>query len=265
MNELYASGTDGDLLVEEIFTGTTEGWYDEPGHGDHVSVEGIVAHGVYHPPCLTAKLPVVAPFTEVASTLPGTRPEALQRRIEDVSRAAVDALNLDTCGTHTEIRLDPGGTVTLIETGARSGGLLLTRQIDEVHSIDPIAMLVDEQLGREVGCPSRMLTTADRAAASVGVIPTNAAVIPWPTRSPRRPDLVNWARIVSPGTRVEEIKAFSMPVGEPVPSYDPSGGSRNWLGLFVVHAPDAHQLHRDCHAVLDNLEAELGRSLGQRG
>lgn len=43
----------------------------------------------------------------------------------------------------------------------------------------------------------------------------------------------------------------------PVPVYDPSGGSRNYLGLFVGTAPDARRLHRDCHAILNGLEAGL--------
>ncbi|MGW6934134.1 ATP-grasp domain-containing protein [Lentzea sp. NPDC054927] len=257
MNELYARDTDRDLLVEEIFHGTTEGWYPETGHGDYVSVEGIVANGVYHPLCITARLPVIPPFTEVASTAPCTLPEHLQRRIEDVSRDAVNALELGTCGTHTEIKLGHHGDLTLIETGARFGGVMITREIEEVFGIDPIGMLVDQLLGREVFYPAQMLTTAGRAAASVAVIPTNAQGEPWRTQPLWRPNEVVWASIVSPGTGVEEIPAFSMPVGEPVPVYDPSGGSRNWLGLFVVTAPDARQLHRDCHAILNGLEAGL--------
>lgn len=257
MNELYAQDTDADLLVEEIFSGTTEGWYPETGHGDYVSVEGIVANGVYQPLCITARLPAIPPFTEVASTAPCTLPDHLQRRIEEVSRDAVDALRLDTCGTHTEIKLGRDGSLTLIETGARFGGVMITREIEEVFGIDPIGMLVDQLLGREVCYPARMLVTAGRAAASVAVIPTNAAGEPWSTQPLWRPDDVDWTTIVTPGTKLEEVPAFSMPKNEPVPVYDPSGGSRNWLGLFVVTAPDAHQLHRDCHAILNGLEAGL--------
>ena len=169
----------------------------------------------------------------------------------------MNALELDTCGTHTEIKLGHHGDLTLIETGARFGGVMITREIEEVFGIDPIGMLVDQLLGREVFYPAQMLTTAGRAAASVAVIPTNAQGEPWRTQPVWRPNEVEWASIVSPGTRIEEIPAFSMPVGEPVPVYDPSGGSRNWLGLFVVTAPDARQLHRDCHAILNGLEAGL--------
>jgi hypothetical protein len=118
-------------------------------------------------------------------------------------------------------------------------------------------MLVDELLGREVRYPAQMLTTAGRAASSMAVIPTNAAGEPWSTQPLWRPDDVDWSSIVTPGTKLEEVPAFSMPKNQPVPVYDPSGGSRNWLGLFVVTAPDAQQLHRDCHAILNGLEAGL--------
>jgi hypothetical protein len=57
--------------------------------------------------------------------------------------------------------------------------------------------------------------------------------------------------------RIEEVPAFSMPKNEPVPGYDPSGGSRNWPGLFVDTALDAHQPHRYCHAILNGLETGL--------
>ena len=75
MNELYEQNTDGDRLVEEIMDGTTEGWYSEDGYGDYLSVEGIVAKGTYHPLAITAKLPTVPPYIEVASTSPCVLPE----------------------------------------------------------------------------------------------------------------------------------------------------------------------------------------------
>lgn len=42
-----------------------------------------------------------------------------------------------------------------------------------------------------------------------------------------------------------------------MPVYDPSGGSRNWLGVFLVTAEDAETLRRDCNAVLNGLETAL--------
>jgi hypothetical protein len=45
--------------------------------------------------------------------------------------------------------------------------------------------------------------------------------------------------------------------GTRVPEFDPSGGSRNWLGVFLLTAVDAPTLLRDCRSVLDGLEGAL--------
>jgi biotin carboxylase len=259
MNELYQSGTDGDLLVEEIVTGSTAGWYDRPGYGDYVSVEGIVADGVYHPLCITGRLPTIPPFTEVASTAPAVLAEPLQRRIEDVSRRAVDALKLETCGTHTELKLGPDGEITVIETGARFGGVMITAEIEAVFGIDPIATLVRQLLGERVEYPPAMLVEGDRAAASLAVIPTDAAGVPWTSTPVWNPQLVDWSELLSAGSTIELVRALAMAEGSRVPSYDRSGGSRNWLGVFLVTARDPDTLQRDCNAVLNGLEASLNR------
>jgi biotin carboxylase len=259
MNELYAPDTDRDLLVEEIAAGSVEGWYEVPGYGDYLSVEGIVADGVYHPLCITGRLPVIPPFTEVASTAPCALPVSLQRRIEEVSRQAVDALGLGTCGTHTEIKLGRSGELTVIETGARFGGVMITKEIETVFGIDPIGMLARQLLGKPVDYPGAMLVDGDRAAASLAVIPTDAAGTPWRTRPRWQPQAVAWEEILSPGTTVESVRAFEYPVGDQVPVYDPSGGSRNWLGVFMVTAKDRETLRRDCTAVLNGLEEALPR------
>ncbi|AHH98511.1 hypothetical protein GCM10010174_71040 [Kutzneria viridogrisea] len=257
MNELYAPDTDRDLLVEEILSGSTEGWYTEPGYGDYVSVEGIVADGVYHPLCITSKLPTIPPFTEVASTMPSTLPEPVQRQIEEISRRAVDALGLHTCGTHTELKLGPDGWAAVIETGARFAGLMVVKQIEEVFGIDPIAMLVRQLLGEPVDYPQAMLVRGKRAAASLATIPANAKGTPWRGTPRWRPSAVNWSELLSEGTTADQVKAFAVPEGSPVPRYDPSGGSRNWLGVFLVTANDAETLRQDCTAILDGLEAAL--------
>ncbi|MGK4585014.1 ATP-grasp domain-containing protein [Kitasatospora sp. HPMI-4] len=262
MNELYAPDTDRDRLVEEIAQGSTEGWYQEPGFGDYVSVEGIVADGVYHPLSITAKLPTVPSFVEVASTSPCVMPVPLQRRIEEVSRQAVDALGLENCGTHTELKLMKDGELVVIETAARFGGLLTTRQVHEVFGLDPIGMLVRQLLGERVEYPEAMLTEGVRAAASVAVVPADAAGVPWRTRPEWNPQAVDWQRLLSPGSTIEAVPAFAMPTGRPVPAFDPAAGSRNWLGVYLLSAVDAETLHRDCNAVLDGLEAALHRAAG---
>lgn len=260
MNELYAADTDRDRLVEEIAQGSTEGWYEEPGYGDYVSVEGIVADGVYRPLAMTAKLPTVPSFVEVASTSPSVMAVPLQRRIEEVSRRAVDALGLENCGTHTELKLMKDGELVVIETAARFGGLLTTRQVHEVFGLDPIGMLVRQLLGERVDYPEAMLTEGLRAAASLAVVPADAAGVPWRSSPVWNPEAVDWRSLLSPGSTIEAIPAFAMPAGGTVPAFDPSAGSRNWLGVYLLSAVDAATLQRDCNAVLNGLEAALHRA-----
>jgi len=257
MNELYVQNTDGDRLVEEIMDGTTEGWYSEDGYGDYLSVEGIVAKGTYHPLAITAKLPTVPPYIEVASTSPCVLTDELQRRIEEVSRRAVDALGLDTCGTHTELKLRADGELVVIEVGARFGGLLTTRQVEIAFGLDPIGMLIREQLGEEVEYPPAMLVEGGRAAASVAVVPAAADGTPWQTQPLWNPEQVDWSSLLSDGSTVEPVPAFMLPTGTQVPRFDPSGGSRNWLGVFLLTANDAPTLLRDCRAILDRMENAL--------
>ncbi|MFE4359356.1 acetyl-CoA carboxylase biotin carboxylase subunit family protein [Kitasatospora sp. NPDC056800] len=260
MNELYAADTDHDRLVEEIAQGSTEGWYEEPGYGDYVSVEGIVADGVYRPLAITAKLPTVPSFVEVASTSPSVMTVPVQRRIEEVSRQAVDALGLENCGTHTELKLMKDGELVVIETAARFGGLLTTRQVHEVFGLDPIGMLVRQLLGERVDYPEAMPTTGTRAAASLAVVPADASGVPWQSTPLWNPQAVDWQSLLSPGSTIEAVPAFAMPAGRPVPAFDPSAGSRNWLGVYLLSAVDAATLRRDCNAVLNGMEAALHRA-----
>ncbi|MQS39685.1 ATP-grasp domain-containing protein [Streptomyces katsurahamanus] len=258
MSELYEPDADGHLIVEEIVEGSAGSWYDRPGYADYVSVEGIVANGVHHPLCITARLPPIPPFNEVASTAPCVLPEASQRRVEEISRQAVDALKLDTCGTHTELKLMADGRVAVIETAARFGGVMITREIEEVFGLDPIALLVRQLLGERVDYPERMLIEGRGAAASLVVVPADAAGVPWSSRPRWSPGEVDWSRLLSPGSAVEPVAAFELPPGSPIPVYDPAAGAANWLGLFVVTAADAGTLLKDCNSVLNGLESGLG-------
>ncbi|MCM2416486.1 hypothetical protein [Streptomyces sp. RKAG290] len=86
-------------------TGEAADWFDEPGWGDYVSVEGVVADGTFHPVCLSGRMPTVEPFTERAGITPALLPQDAQDRVVALAREAVDALGLSNCGTHTEIKL----------------------------------------------------------------------------------------------------------------------------------------------------------------
>ncbi|MEV4613004.1 ATP-grasp domain-containing protein [Kitasatospora sp. NPDC049258] len=257
--ELHSTGAGvSDFLLEEIVTAGTRGWFTGPGWGDYVSVEGIVADGVYHPLCITGRLPTVPPFTERASIAPVELPEPLQRRIEQASRAAVDALGLDTCATHTELKLAPGGEGTwLIETAARFGGVLTTRQAEEVFGLDMIGMLTRQLLGRPVTYPPRMLTEGLRAAGSLVILAVDQAGEPW-TEHPRWDfDAVDWSELLTPGSTIEPVHERSLPPGTPVPAYREAEGANTMAALCFLTAESAPALLADCARIVDALPKAL--------
>lgn len=255
------------MLVEEIVSGTTRGWYvGEAQHryGDYLSVEGMVADGRYHPLCVTARLPTIPPFTELSSNAPCVLPEQLQRRVEAVSRDAVEALGLDNCGTHTEIKLCADGGMAVIETAARFGGSVITRVIEHVFGLDPITMLVRQLLGEPVDYPDRMLVEGRGAAATLAWIPVDASGRPWSGNPVWRPEAADLTSLVSPGSAIEAVPELTRPAGTTVPPYDPAGGARNCFGRFFVSAPDADTLVTDLYAVLNGLERVVVEADGGR-
>ncbi|WP_371502143.1 ATP-grasp domain-containing protein [Kitasatospora sp. NBC_00374] len=257
--ELHSAGEGvSDFLLEEIVTGGTLGWFDGHGWGDYVSVEGIVADGVYHPLAITGRMPTVPPFTERASIAPAELPEQLQRRIEELSRAAVDALGLETCATHTEIKLAPGGHgMWLIETAARFGGVLTTRQVEEVFGLDMIGMLTRQLLGRPVDYPPRMATSGTGAAGSLVILAVDPLGEPW-TEHPRWDfAAVDWAELLQPGSRIELVEEKSLPPGTPVPAYREAEGANTMAALCFLTAESAPALLADCARIVDALPKAL--------
>jgi biotin carboxylase len=255
--ELHEDDAVDAFLVEEIVRGSTSSWYDVTGYGDYLSVEGIVARGTYHPICITARLPTIRPFTELCNVAPCVLPEQLQRRIEATARLAVDALCLDTCGTHTEIKLAANNELFVIESAARFGGATIAKEVETVFGVDMVQMLARELLGEHVEYPPEMLVAGSGAAASVAVISTNSEGTPW-TRLPvfdsRR---VDWSTLISPATAVEVVRSQTVPDGTPMPAFDWSKGSSNWAGILFLRAPDSRTVLRDCYSILDNLEHAL--------
>lgn len=261
--ELSHSGAIREFLVEELIRATTCGWWpDGSGYGDYLSVEGIVADGIYHPLCIASRMPTIEPFTELSNLIPCALPESSQRTIESAARTAVDALGLQTCATHTEMKLMENGEVCLLESAARFGGFMIAPEIEEVFGLDTVGMLVDSLLGDKVEFPEQMLTSADASgsAASLALIATDSAGTPWSRELAWNPQVVDWSAIISAGTRIELVPGFSIPAGSQVPAYDLTSGNLNYGGVFFVRAPRVDNLLRDLYAVLDNLEAALGQA-----
>lgn len=255
--ELHVIDADADFLLEEIVTGSTEGWFTEPGWGDYVSVEGMVAGGVHHALCISGRLPTVPPFTERGSVAPVAMAEHLQRRIESVVQAAVDALRLDTCATHTEVKLGADGQMWVIETAARFGGVLITRQVEEVYGLDMIGMLVRQLLGEPVDYPERMLTEGRGAAASLVVLPVDGAGEPWERETLWDFRAVDWLSLLSPDSTIEVVPELSRENGTPMTPYASGEGGRSRAAVCFVRGADARTVVDDCGRIVDALPTVL--------
>lgn len=162
--ELHECGP-ADFLADEIIASTTDSWYSDPRYGDHVSVEGVVVGGTYYPVCITAKAPTSAPFTERANFTPCVLGAELQRLIESTARRAVNALELDTCGTHTEMKLMADNRMCLLETAARFGGVMLVREVETVYGVDMVGELTRAALNQPTSLPASMLVEPTGRAA----------------------------------------------------------------------------------------------------
>ncbi|MET7363765.1 ATP-grasp domain-containing protein [Streptomyces sp. NPDC005562] len=257
--ELHVAEANADFVVEQIVTGTAGDWFDEPGWGDYVSVEGVVADGVFRPVCLSGRMPTVEPFTERAGITPALLASGdAQDRIVALARQSVDALGLRDCGTHTEIKLGADGAMWLIETAARFGGAMTVPQIEEVFGLDLIGMLVDHLLGRPVEWPEQALTPeqARGAAGSLVVLAVDGKGEAW--RDRRVWDAAVAADVpLSPGSELSVVAESSLPDGGVVPVYDPAAGANTMAALCLLSAADPRTVLRDFETLIDALPRVL--------
>ncbi|MFB7644028.1 acetyl-CoA carboxylase biotin carboxylase subunit family protein [Streptomyces sp. NPDC056084] len=257
--ELHVAEAEADFVVEQIVTGAVADWFDEPGWGDYVSVEGVVADGTFHPVCLSGRMPTVEPFTERAGITPALLSPDAQDRIVALARQAVDALGLRDCGTHTEIKLGPDGAMWLIETAARFGGAMTVPQIEEVFGLDLVGMLVDQLLRRPVAWPQQALTPARArgAAGSLVVLAVDGRGEAWQDRRVWDFPAVAQHVPLSPGSELSVVAESSLADGDLVPVYDPAAGANTMAALCLLSATDPRTVLRDFESLVDALPRVL--------
>lgn len=262
-SELHVADAEADFVVEQIVTGTASDWFDEPGWGDYVSVEGVVADGVFHPVCLSGRMPTIEPFTERAGITPALLPKDAQDRVVALAREAVDALGLQNCGTHTEIKLGAGGRMWLIETAARLGGAMTVPQIEQVFRFDLVGMLVDHLLGRPVDWPAEVCTPAQAhgAAGSLVVLAVDGRGEAWPDLRVWDFPAVSAGVRLSPGSELSVVAESSLPDGTAVPVYDQAAGANTMAALCLLSATDARTVLRDFETLVDTLPQVLPAAL----
>jgi biotin carboxylase len=257
--ELHVAEAQGHFVVEQIVTGTASDWFDEPGWGDYVSVEGVVADGTFHPVCLSGRMPTIEPFTERAAITPALLSQDAQGRVVALAREAVDALGLRDCGTHTEIKLGADGSMWLIETAARFGGAMTVPQIEDVFGLDLVGMLVDHLVGRPVHWPEQALTPAQArgAAGSLVVLAVDGRGEAWRHRKVWDFPVVAKEVPLSRGSELSVVEESSLADGSVVPVYDPAAGANTMAALCLLSATDARTVLRDFETLLDALPQVL--------
>ncbi|WP_435226379.1 ATP-grasp domain-containing protein [Streptomyces sp. Tue6028] len=253
--ELHVAGAGEDFIVEEIVTGCAEQWFDGAGWGDYVSVEGVVVDGVFRPVCLSGRMPTVAPFTERAGITPAALGAEAQERVVALARGAVEALGLENCGTHTEIKLGADGRMWVIETAARFGGAMTVPQIEEVFGLDLVGMFTDQLLDRAPAWPARALSPADAegAAGSLVVLAVDGDGEPWGRRHVWDAAAVVRSAPLGTGSTLSVVAESSLPDGTTVPVYDPAAGANTMAGLCLLSAEVPQAVVRDFTALVDAL------------
>lgn len=242
-------------VAEEIIESTIESWYDRPGYGDFLSVEGIVSGGVYHPLCINARLPAIPPFAETGAISPCVLLEPMQRKIEDCARRAVTALGLETCATHTEMKLMAENQLCVIETAARVGGSMAVALSEAVFGVDLVGLQAAEALGEPQDYPERMLVTGDGAASSIFLFAADIQGNPWSAQPRLWWETLDWSGLVSPGTQVEVVWSQMIPNGNPMPAYHPGKGALSYAGAVFARSSDPVTMLADANRLINGLEA----------
>lgn len=218
------------LIAEEIIDSTTESWYSEDGYGDYLSVEGLVRDGEYFPLAMTGRLRTIAPFTELGNVAPCVLSGDKKARIVALVRKAIDALGLENCATHTEMKLTADGGVSFLETAARMGGVAIAKEVDEVFGIDYIDLFLDVLLGKRVRIPEFEEKAPRCATASVALIGSDSRGTPWRGPKTFAPDNVDWRELVEGRAEVSIQLAQSAEFGSKMMPYDGAGGLLNYAG-----------------------------------
>ncbi|MEU9481869.1 PEP/pyruvate-binding domain-containing protein [Streptomyces sp. NPDC048191] len=244
------------FLLEEVVASTSKGWFKQPGWGDEVSVEGIVAGGTYHPLCVNATLPAPASHARPSSVTPAGLAEILQRKIEKTARKAVDALRLDTCATHTTLTLGPDGALWVTGIAACFGPMLTARQAEDVFGMDMTGMLVRQLLGETVAYPRRMPTRGKGAAACL-------ALGPWCEKRPQTKAqtwdfaALPWPALLSHTSTIEPVPQPSAPHTYPLPAHDGPAAEDTWPAVCYLTARDPHTLLNDYRRIMRETGSRL--------
>ena len=105
--------------LEEKIIGSN--WHEDNRYGDYASVESLIVDGTIHHLSISDRTPLEPPFRETSLIAPTTLSKPYQDQLYEVTSQAIQALQLNHCATHTELKFTDQGPV-VIEVNARAGG-----------------------------------------------------------------------------------------------------------------------------------------------
>lgn len=120
--------------------------------GEEYSVEYISQNGKHHLLAVTQKLTTGAPhFIETGHNEPSGLDERMIGRVSEVIEQALDALQITTGASHSEIRIDEQENIRIIEIGGRMGGDCIGSHLVE-HSTgyDYVRMVIECAVGEPI-------------------------------------------------------------------------------------------------------------------
>lgn len=137
INDACESSFEGCAIIEEYIDGPEYSCECISYKGEHTFLQ------------LTKKHTTGAPhFIETGHEAPSDIPEKLHEGIKNEIFKALDALNIMNGASHTEFRLQPDGSIRIIEIGARMGGDCIGSDLVELSTgYDFIKMVIDTACG----------------------------------------------------------------------------------------------------------------------
>lgn len=130
---------DGKAMIEEFV------------EGQEYSVEYISYKGIHTFLALTQKYTTGAPhFIETAHVEPAQIEEGMLDRIQQIVEHALDTLLIQNGASHSEIKVQPDGSIKIIEIGGRMGGDCIGSDLVQISTgYDFVNMVIDVACGME--------------------------------------------------------------------------------------------------------------------
>lgn len=209
--------SNGAVLVEEFVDGV------------EISVETLSWNNHTEVIAITDKITSQSPYwVEMGHTQPTILSEEIQSEVKAVTIAGIDALGLDWCAGHTEIKLSAEGP-KIIEIGARLGGDFITTELTPRSSgVDIVACVVQLALGEK---PEITRFEKPKGVAIRYIAPSPGKLV--------QIDNLEEARSVSGVTDLE----IKYRIGDEIPEVQSSLDRTGWI---IAEAETAQQAVESC-------------------